>query len=93
MPAHAATAVDSATPSRVVRFGDLDLSTVAGNRALHRRISTAALQVCQVMMPARSVIELGKCRRELMDTAVAEVSRATLTSLHGGKVIEVTARR
>jgi UrcA family protein len=34
------------TPSRIVQYGDLNLSTPAGQRALQQRIQGAARQVC-----------------------------------------------
>jgi len=90
-PAPAAPAVDP--PSRVVRFGDLDLSTIAGASVLHKRIKHAALEVCREAMPNRTLIELNPCRRKVVDIAVATVDRDTLTALNGGKLIKVIARR
>jgi UrcA family protein len=90
-PAPAANA--SEAPSRVVRFADLNLSTMEGATALHKRIQRAALEVCRESMPNRTLIELNPCRRQLTDEAVAQVNRDTLTAVNNGKVLRVTARR
>lgn len=82
--AAAATAV--AAPSRVgevatkvVRFKDLDLSTAAGARKLHERITAAAAMVCR---DAAST-EVRACRARAVDEAVRAVGNPLLSSIHG----------
>jgi UrcA family protein len=97
-PSRAGTASIGSTeaPSRVVRYGDLNLATPDGVRALYSRIQTAAWKVCGEIVAPRngpSAIENGKCRRTLTDVAVRQLDRPALTALHFGKKTEVTARR
>jgi UrcA family protein len=84
-------------PSRVVRYGDLDLATPDGVRTLYGRIRVAAWKVCGEIVAARngpSAIENGQCRRTLTDVAVRQVDKPALTALHfGKKKNEVVARR
>jgi UrcA family protein len=67
------TADDVDTPSVVVRFSDLDLSTKDGLTALHHRLFDAAYRVCRDMTPTPS-IENAKCRQELVQEAVDNVN-------------------
>ena len=80
-------------PSHVVRFGDLDVSTPEGARALHARIANAAFRVCRDARPGRARVDLVACQHLLTDAAVADLNNPTLTALHTGKEIEITARR
>ncbi|MGH8284241.1 MAG: UrcA family protein [Steroidobacteraceae bacterium] len=80
----------SATPdperlTRTVRYGDLDLSSPAGAKALYRRIQTAARGVC----PARgrgvvSIERWAACYEKAVSDAVASVNHEALTALHRG---------
>jgi UrcA family protein len=63
------------TPSVVVRYGDLNLSTQDGQRVLHDRLSTAALHVCVDMITPAVGIQSGLCREQLVQAAEADVSR------------------
>jgi len=74
-----------------VRFSDLDVSTPAGARALHARIANAAFRVCRDV--GRAGVERVACQHLLTDAAVADLNNPTLTALHAGKEIEITARR
>ena len=80
-------------PSHVVHFGDLDISTTAGARALQARIAIAAFRVCREAMPGPAGVEVVACQHTLTDAAVADLNDPTLTALHMGKAIEITARR
>jgi UrcA family protein len=75
----------SAPPSRIVRYGDLDLSSPAAVRVLYKRIQHAAWRVCLESDPSASGIESMKCRRAAVDAAVDKVNKAALTALHTGK--------
>jgi UrcA family protein len=68
------------TPSVVVKYGDLDLSTSAGARTLYQRISAAARMVC----PYENARELGlkakgrECREAAIARAVSSVHNTEL---------------
>jgi UrcA family protein len=83
MSAYAATPVDAA-PSVVVRYGDLNLSTEAGNLALYRRIVAAARQVCPDSGPRdlqASAISRA-CRDAAIARAVTAVPSSRLAEIH-----------
>lgn len=83
-------------PSLVVSLRDLDLSRPADVRALHLRIANAAWRVCGELIPPNNGpfgIENARCRRTLMDDAVAEVNHPALTAYHTKARSPVTARR
>ena len=83
--AQAATASDE-VPSLVVRYGDLDLSTDAGVRALSRRLSTAAHQVCPFedsKSPAQMAYN-STCRAEAIARAVHDINSPHLAALEAG---------
>jgi UrcA family protein len=63
------------TPSVVVRYGDLNLSTRAGVRKLHERLNLAAWKVCSHLLPQVVSIEGGKCRAQLVAAAVSDINR------------------
>jgi UrcA family protein len=65
-------------PSVVVRFGDLNLSTPQGLKALNERLSTAAWQVCTDVVPNPVSIEGGKCRTQLIEAAKADINNPDL---------------
>ena len=65
-------------PSVAVHFGDLNLTTPQGRRALHRRLRDAAWQVCREVVSNPVSIEGGKCREQLMATAMADINRVRL---------------
>lgn len=88
-PSFAAAPVEAqpGASAQVVHFADLDLSTPTGVRTLYGRIRTAAWQVCSIIAPTYgpSTIDNLKCRRTLVDDAVARVNQPALTALHTGK--------
>jgi UrcA family protein len=84
----------SAPPSRIVRYGDLDLSSPAAVRTLYERIRHAAWRVCLEADSNASGIENVKCRQATVDAAVDKVNRSALTALHlGKKPSDLTVRR
>lgn len=75
----AALAVSSAfaaprdNSSRIVSYGDLDLSTAAGVKALHRRLGHAANQIClDSSGPAPAASVSATCRAEAWGNARAK---------------------
>lgn len=84
--AHAAPAQDA--PQVVVAYGDLDLSSSDGVRALYARISAAAAEVC----PYPDARELGQamvnrsCRNAAISRAVREVKSPQLAALRAEHV-------
>lgn len=81
-------AQDDRTISQVVRFGDLDISTPAGKRALHDRLRAASWQVCREAVPPNPglYIENAKCRGAVLQDAMTKVFGA------GGKLAQIQAR-
>ena len=75
--------------SKVVRFGDLDLTTLAGARVLYRRIQAAAEDVCTLPISRSLVIrEEGRvCMRTAIDKAVRQVDSVQLTALRFGSPV------
>jgi UrcA family protein len=73
--------------TRVVRYGDLDLSRDSGVATLYSRINSAARAVCEpldVMMP-KVLRERFDCRQDAVARAVADVNSPALTSYHLAK--------
>jgi UrcA family protein len=82
--------------TRVVRVGDLDLSTESGVNTLFRRINNAAWNICRVVArPTNGPqgIENTKCRRTVIEEAVKQVNSPGLTARYTGNREQVTARR
>ena len=73
----AATAAQAQTAE--VRFGDLNLSSPAGQAALDRRVEGAARQVCEVAAPvcgrAAYRIEEGRCKAQVRQQVAAALPR------------------
>lgn len=76
------------TVSQVVRFGDLDLSTPAGQKALHGRLRAASWQVCHEAAPPLPglYIQNAKCRQTVLTDALTKVFGK------GGKAEQLAAR-
>jgi UrcA family protein len=75
---------DIITKSEVVRFGDLNLSSDEGIRALYKRLRNAARKVCSqandsVHLEQRS---LRACQDKAIADAVDKVNRPALTAMH-----------
>jgi UrcA family protein len=74
--------VQDEIPSRVVKFGDLDLTKDQGAAVLYTRIKTAARAVC--LAPYNSVLEQrsssDKCRDQAIARAVGDVHAPALTT-------------
>jgi UrcA family protein len=66
------------TPTKAVRFGDLDLSTAVGAETLYTRIRSAARIVCREQ-PHAAVRD---CRARAIDDTVNVIGSALLTSIH-----------
>ena len=67
-----------------VSYGDLNLSTDAGSRALLRRLSAAAHRVCDDpgTRELRRVVRAEACYRESLDEAVVAVHNERLSALY-----------
>lgn len=78
---------DTVAPKRLVHYADLDLTTSAGQRALHSRILRAAGKVCggvdlRDLDPMREVFTA--CREAAKATATEQVDLA-LAKANNGK--------
>jgi UrcA family protein len=84
-----ARALEETPISKVVRFGDLDITKPAGAQALYRRIQAAAQQVCALPMSRTLVTaELERtCTRTAVDGAVRQVNSEQLTALRFGRPV------
>jgi UrcA family protein len=81
-----ARAYEETPISKVVRFGDLDLTKPEGAQVLYRRIQAAAQQVCA--QPTSRMLETVRveqfCTRNAIDNAVRQVNSEQLTALRFG---------
>jgi UrcA family protein len=68
----------------VVRYGDLNLASAEGARALHRRIVNAARRVCggDSARELRLQREAAQCRKLAIARAVRDVGNAPLAAAH-----------
>jgi UrcA family protein len=73
--------------SRVVRYGDLDLSRDSGVATLYSRINSAARAVCEPLdvMLLKVLRERFDCRQDAVARAVADVNSPALTSYYLAK--------
>jgi UrcA family protein len=91
--AQAQAAGHSAAPSRVVKFGDLDLATPAGTQELKARIGRAATQVCREAIRTRQDVFFDSCYALTMEHAITKLNRQILTAAHKGQPIRIVERR
>ena len=73
------------SPSTVVSFSDLNLSTAAGVATLYRRIEHSADQVCEIPRETHQLkitMDLKACKASATEKAVRLVNLPALTSLH-----------
>lgn len=78
-----AAAQQSVSVTERVFYGDLDLSTPKGARAMYHRIQGAASRACaQSHSPAlqRGEAELARCRTTTVHSAVAELGAPLVTA-------------
>ncbi len=89
-----ATAADLADGAsrRVVRYGDLNLTRLAGVKVLYERISHSARDACE-QVNSRSLAAVAKaqeCTRQSIARAVAEVDAPLLSSYHSARIGRLT---
>jgi UrcA family protein len=75
---------DADVPSAHVRYGDLNLSTEQGAKALYRRIASAARQVCPDG-ESRGLENLNRarsCQRAAIERAVQSVHNEHLAAIY-----------
>src|ERR1700675_1275576 len=74
-------------PTRVVKFGDLDLNRSQGAAALYTRINAAAREVCQPenIWALKLLAQASECRHQAIAQAVADVNSSTLTKYYETK--------
>ena len=80
--------------SVVVKYGDLNLNTGAGVKALHVRLRKAARKVCSPFdgRDLSQNLSYGSCVADAVTRAVADVNNPNLTRLHRyGRVGEFVA--
>ncbi len=88
----AATAGD--LPSKTVFYGDLNVSSPAGAKALYSRIKSAARQVCPGSGESGITAWTNRnaCIALAIDKAVSDVSSPLLSSLHDSSTIRTASR-
>ncbi len=76
----------AATPSEVVRYGDLDLATAGGADLLYSRLNRAARNVCDEdsLEPVSAALWwlTKSCEQSAIAHAVAQVNSAKLTAVY-----------
>lgn len=84
-----ARAYDETSISRVVRFGDLDITKPAGAKVLYRRIQAAAQQVCAAPLSGTldGITAERACAKTAIDNAVRQVNSEQLTALRFGSPV------
>lgn len=78
-------------PSVEVSYGDLNLATPEGNRALYRRIVTAAEKVCPTTSApgARFSSSHRTCVNEAIERAVSDSNSEQLAEVHAARARHV----
>jgi UrcA family protein len=81
-----ARAFEETPISKVVHFGDLDITKPEGAKVLYRRIQAAAQQVCAppLSRTLEGCVAERTCTRTAIDNAVRQVNSAQLTALRFG---------
>jgi len=84
-----ARAYDETPISKVVHFGDLDITKPEGARVLYRRIQAAAQQVCAPPMSRNldTAAQEHICTQTAIDNAVRRVNSELLTALRFGSPV------
>jgi UrcA family protein len=81
-------------PTKIVRFGDLDIGKPAGAKVLYRRIQAAAFEVCRG--PSGREFQLmakdHACIEQAIDNAVRSVDSAPLTELRFGSEFRLASK-
>ena len=71
-----------AVPSRIVKFGDLDLATTVGTQELKARIAKAAAAVCREAVRSRHDVFFDSCYVAAMEKALARVNWPMLAAVN-----------
>ena len=81
-PAQSAPPGESETASRVVRYGDLDLATEEGVKALDRRLASTIRSLCRQFSPyvPHQAESRERCREEARQAIEARRSAAISTA-------------
>ncbi len=89
-----ASAAQEGLPTRIVKFGDLDLSKAAGVKTLYRRIQSAARQVCQLdtVSDVHMMAKEQQCMKRAIDDAVNNVNSPALSNLRFGASPRLASR-
>src|ERR1700722_6806619 len=89
-----ARAYEETPISKLVRFGDLDITKPAGAQVLYRRIEVAAQRVC-VLPTSRTLVTMAEersCIRTAIDKAVRQVDSPQLSALRFGSPMLVARK-
>jgi UrcA family protein len=78
-----AVTADTAIPTRIVRYADLNLQSPEGVRRLYSRIKLAADEVCEpAYFGLAASTDERQCRYRAMNDAISAVGSPSLTALH-----------
>jgi len=85
----AASQSDLAGTAVKVSYADLNLQKSAGAEVLYRRLKNAARQACdvrslQIEGSLSNFVATKSCYRKSLDSAVAKVNNALVSSIHAG---------
>ena len=85
--AHAGSPSADTVPTRVVSYGDLNISTDAGALALYQRLATAARKVCP-LEDSRDLVRIAsinRCRTDAVARAVHDINSPRLAAVYAGR--------
>jgi UrcA family protein len=84
--AGASVAADMKTASTIVRYGDLNLASPEGAKAMLTRIEHAARRVCEPRSEsAVDYVDWRNCISKATDGAVSRLNAPMVTAAYGGK--------
>jgi UrcA family protein len=89
-----AVAAEQDPPTKVVKYGDLDLAKADGVQSLYRRIQTAAKDVCPTAnsMDLSTISIQHACMSRAIDDAVRSVNVVALTQLRFGTPVRLASK-
>jgi|SRR5271156_2699435 len=80
-------------PSKIVKYGDLNIGTTAGAQVLYRRIQNAAREVCLSGIGTLQFIAADRaCMNKAIDEAVKSVNSVALTELRFGTQVHLASK-
>jgi UrcA family protein len=80
-------------PTKIVKYGDLNIGTTAGAQVLYRRIQNAAREVCMTGMGTLQFVAAEHaCIDKAIDDAVRGVNSVALSELRFGTQVHLASK-